>query len=104
MLEGELLGNPDPSTTQTIYVEYGAGKAGLSSFVAAKLAEIREGDERGGAASSSSQIKFLVIDRDSRRFKKDKQVKGAGFEVERQKFDIADFDLVKYTEIKKVER
>ena len=43
---------------------------------------------------------FLVVDRDSRRFKKDKFVKGAGFDVERQKIDIADFDLIKYASLK----
>ena len=47
----------------------------------------------------NEKIKFLVVDRDSRRFKKDKYVRGSGFEVERQKIDIADFDLVKYTEL-----
>ena len=40
------------------------------------------------------------MDRDSRRFKKDKYVKGSGFEVERQKIDIADFDICKYTALK----
>ena len=48
-----------------------------------------------------SKVKFLVIDREARRFKKDKYVKGSGFEVERQKFDIADFDLNKYAAMNK---
>ena len=78
-----------------IYVEYGAGKAGLSSFVAQKL-----GDLHTENSFDKSNVMFLVVDRDSRRFKKDKFVKGAGFDVERQKIDIADFDLVKYASLK----
>ena len=45
-------------------------------------------------------VHFLVVDREARRWKKDKYCKGAGFGVERQKIDIADFDLVKYAELK----
>jgi hypothetical protein len=44
-----------------VYVEFGAGRAGLSSFVAAKLVELE----------NKSNV-FLAIDRDSRRFKLDK--------------------------------
>ena len=46
----------------------------------------------------------MVIDRDSRRYKKDKDVRKAGFKIERQKFDIADFDLAKYTSIHNKEK
>ena len=42
----------------------------------------------------------MVVDRESRRFKKDTIVKHAGFDTDRQKIDIADFDLVKYAELK----
>lgn len=45
-------------------------------------------------------MSFLVIDRECRRHKKDSIVKNAGFETDRQKIDIADFDLVKYAELK----
>ena len=78
-----------------IYVEYGAGKAGLSSFVAQKL-----GDLHTQNSFNKSNVIFLIVDRESRRFKKDRYVKGSGFEVERQKVDIADFDLVKYASLK----
>ena len=72
----ELLGQNEDD--KIIYVEYGAGKAGLSSFVAQKLAEVHN-----EASYDKSKVKFLVVDRDSRRFKKDKFVKGSGFDVER---------------------
>ena len=97
MCDGKLLSCSEMlgSDGRLVYVEYGAGKAGLSSFVAQKLAELHP-----DAVYDKDKVKFLVIDRDSRRFKKDKYVKGSGFEVERQKFDIADFDLCKYTALK----
>ena len=78
-----------------IYIEYGAGKAGLSAFVAQKLAKLHS-----EAPFEKSKIMFLVVDRESRRLKKDKLVKDEGFIVERQKLDIADFDLVKYANLK----
>jgi len=78
-----------------IYVEYGAGKAGLSSYVAIKLAE-----EHEKRPFEKSKVSFLVVDRESRRFKKDFQVKKAGFGNDRQKVDIADFDLLKYAQLK----
>lgn len=69
---------------QFVYVEFGAGRAGLSSFVAQKLLDL------GNKANA-----FIAIDRDSRRFKLDK-----GFKEEmlsyREKLDIADFDLRKF--------
>ena len=42
MLEGKLLSCSELLAEQAalLYVEYGAGKAGLSSFVAQKLAEV----------------------------------------------------------------
>lgn len=94
MCEGKLLTYSNDS--KTIYVEYGAGKAGLSSFVAQKLAELYTQNnlvDKDGAM-------FLVVDRESRRYTKDRVVKEAGFEVARQKIDIADFDLVKYASLK----
>jgi len=65
-------------------VEFGAGRAGLSSFVANKLKELK----------NLSNI-FLAIDRDSRRFKLDKDFKECMLTF-REKLDIADFDLKKF--------
>lgn len=93
MSQGNLLNCQGEK--EIIYVEYGAGKAGLSSFVAQELGAMHTKEP-----FEKSKLSFLVIDRDSRRFKKDKYVKAAGFVVERQKIDIADFDLVKYTQLK----
>ena len=53
-----------------IYVEYGAGKAGLSSYVALELAEVHKKE-----SFEKSKVSFLVIDRDARRYKKDKYVR-----------------------------
>lgn len=52
-----------------IYVEYGAGKAGLSYFVAIKLAEVHV--ER---PFEKDKVSFLVVDRECRRYKKDSKV------------------------------
>ena len=98
MLKGGLLkcqAQANVDQNQVIYVEYGAGKAGLSSFVAIKLAE-----EHETSPFDKNKVSFLVVDRECRRFKKDVKVKHAGFETDRQKIDIADFDLVKYSELK----
>ena len=79
MSEGKLLSCDLPGAdSKLIYVEYGAGKAGLSSFVAMGLEDVHKQTE-----FDKSKVKFLVIDRDSRRFKKDKIMKAIGFEVER---------------------
>lgn len=57
-----LILEKQPSENERwVYVEFGAGRAGLSSFVAAKLVDL----------DNKSNI-FLAIDRDSRRFKLDK--------------------------------
>lgn len=95
MCEGNLLKCTDLGTSSLIYIEYGAGKAGLSSFVAAKLADLHT-----EAPFEKSKVLFLVVDRESRRFTKDNQIKKVDFEVERQKVDIADFDLVKYASLR----
>lgn len=97
MLDGGLIqrqSSEDESQPNVVYVEYGAGKAGLSSFVAMKLAELHLEQP-----FEKKKMSFLVIDRESRRYKKDNKVKSAGFDTDRQKIDIADFDLVKYTEL-----
>ena len=68
-------------------MEYGAGKAGLSSFIAA-------------AAGKGS--KFILVDREPRRHKQDKLIKYLGLEVRRELMDIKDFDLEKFDEAKSV--
>ena len=80
MVDGGLMTNTsgEVANSDVIYVEYGAGKAGLSSFVAAKLADLHE-----EAPFEKSRISFLVVDRECRRFKKDGKVKHAGFETDR---------------------
>lgn len=60
------------------FIEYGAGKAGLSSFIAEK------------AAPGSS---FIVVEREARRLKKDKEIRAFGFEITRITMDIKDLDL-----------
>ena len=70
-----------------MYVEFGAGKAGLSSFVAADLHD-KKVDPKGQG--------FLVIEREARRMKLDYKMIGLGFRTVRERMDIADFDLVKW--------
>lgn len=65
------------------FVEYGAGKAGLSQFISRALPQ-------------QDNINFLVIDREARRKKKDKEMKQLGFKTYREKMDIADFNLCKF--------
>jgi len=64
-----------------LYVEYGAGRAGLSSYVANQLLEF-----------DNKESAFLAVDRDTRRFKLDKEFKER-FLSFREKMDIAHFDL-----------
>ena len=61
-------------------------------------------DDEEENKKTKENVFFLVIDRDARRFKKDKEVRGAGFELDRQKIDIANFDLVGYLSMKYPER
>ena len=58
MLEHELIKVQQPKNEQLIYVEFGAGKAGLSSFVGMKLGELH--DEAEGSVKEGKQ--FLVVD------------------------------------------
>ena len=69
-------------------MEFGAGRAGLSSYVALKLIELK----------NNANI-FVAIDRDSRRFKLDKLYKDQ-LTSYREKMDIADFDLKAFLEVK----
>lgn len=78
MSEEHLMNPQAHGDKELIYIEYGAGKAGLSAFVAQKLAELHT-----ESSFEKSKIMFLVVDRESRRLKKDKLVKEEGFVVER---------------------
>ena len=64
-----------------VYIEYGAGRAGLSSYVAHRLSE-----------SKKTNDKFVIVDRDTRRRKLDKNFRDQYYTT-REKMDIADFDL-----------
>lgn len=61
------------------FIEYGAGRAGLSSYVADRL-------------EKHSKAQFIVVDRDTRRRKLDKNFR-EDFVTYREKMDISDFDL-----------
>jgi len=69
-----------------LFIEYGAGRAGLSSYVADRL-------EKGVA-----NFKFIIVDRDTRRRKLDKNFREE-FDTFREKMDIADFDLEKFVRV-----
>lgn len=64
-----------------VYVEYGAGRAGLSSYVAQRLSDQKKKDNQ-----------FIIVDRDTRRRKLDKNFREE-YLTKREKMDIADFDL-----------
>jgi len=66
MCEGNLMNCQSLGEKEVIYIEYGAGKAGLSSFVAQKLDELHT-----EVPFEKSKVMFLVVDRESRRYKKD---------------------------------
>ena len=67
------------------FVEYGAGKAGLSSFIGPKA-------EKGST--------FILIEREARRKKQDKNIRAAGHDTRRETMDIKDFDLSYFNESK----
>jgi tRNA:m4X modification enzyme len=69
------------------FVEYGAGKAGLSSFI---------------ALDADKKSTFIVVERESRRNKKDKEIRALGLEVCRETMDIKDFDLGFFKEKKQI--
>ena len=68
-------------------MEYGAGKAGLSSFIAL------EADKKSS---------FIVVEREARRNKKDKEIRAQGIEVKREMMDIKDFDLSYFSDKKNI--
>ena len=73
-----------------VYIEYGAGRAGLSSYVAERMS---------GEDGPKDSIKFIIVDRDTRRRKLDKNFR-EDFLTMREKMDIADFNLEKFIELK----
>ena len=94
MIDKQLIEVQQPENNdKLLYVEYGAGKAGLSSFIALKLGELYDAEQNG---NDKSNKRFLVIDRETYRGKKDFHVRNSGFETERVRIDIANFDLIKY--------
>ena len=94
MEQAGLLRCVKESDAQLIYVEYGAGKGGLSHFVSQRLSEKYK--EEANQLSTQKDSKFVLIDRDARRNKKDRYMRGLGFGIERYLMDIADFDIAKY--------
>jgi hypothetical protein len=70
-----------------VYIEYGAGRAGLSSYVAERIHQ-----DIGEDGDNKANIKFIIVDRDTRRGKLDKNFREK-FTTMREKMDIADFDL-----------
>lgn len=78
----------EKQTSPHVYVEFGAGRAGLSSFVAARL------------LSHDNKVNvFVAIDRDARKFKLDKEFKDHMLSF-RERLDIADIDLKTFLEKK----
>ena len=77
-----------------VYIEYGAGRAGLSSYVAERIHQ-----DIGEDGDNKANIKFIIVDRDTRRGKLDKNFREK-FTTIREKMDIADFDLQKFIELK----
>jgi len=94
MEQADLINCIKESDSQIIYVEYGAGKGGLSYFVSQRLSEKYK--EEGNHICEQKNSKFVLIDRDARRNKKDRYMRGLGFHIERYLMDIADFDIAKY--------
>ena len=64
--------------------------------MAQKLGEIYDNEKE----SDKSKKIFVVIDRDALRMKKDLHIRNSGFETDRIRIDIADFDLIKYLSLK----
>lgn len=67
---------------KTLFVEFGAGKAGLIACLSKVL--------------KHQDFSFLMIERGRNRNKLDKDIKERGFRTIRERMDIADFDLVKW--------
>jgi hypothetical protein len=72
-----------------LYLEFGAGRAGLSLSIAEWLKECPP------QKSDSQPSAFLLIDRDRRRNKLDKLFR-ENFPIMRERIDIADIDLQSY--------
>ena len=78
------MGSHNLLENNLVYIEYGAGRAGLSSYVAQRL---KDGEKK--------DCKFVIVDRDTRRRKLDKNFRDE-YQTQREKMDIADFDLQTY--------
>lgn len=89
-----LLEAPKDKIQDKLFIEYGAGRAGLSSFVAEKLLS-------NGA--QTDQFKFVIVDRDTRRHKLDKNIRDDYLTL-REKMDIADFNLQKFIETNQMQK
>ena len=82
MKDHELLKSKEKSIDQ-VFIEYGAGRAGLSSYIAQRIS---------GENKPDNEVKFVIVDRDTRRRKLDKNFRDE-FQTIREKMDIADFDV-----------
>ena len=86
-----LLASPE-STTDRLFIEYGAGRAGLSSYIADRLKSIPD--------KPNSNFKFIIVDRDTRRRKLDKNFRDE-YVTMREKMDISDFNVEKFIQVQK---
>ena len=89
----EARGLLQTAASDTVFIEYGAGRAGLSSFVAERMLTNKVASEK---------MKFIIVDRDTRRRKLDHKFREEYLTL-REKMDIADFDLHKFIQIKQSE-
>ena len=96
MEQAGLLRCVGQTNEQIFYVEYGAGKGGLSHFVSQRLSDKYHEEKPDMTEIKMNDSKFVLIDRDARRNKKDRYMRASGFTTERYLMDIADFDIVKY--------
>ena len=87
MKERGVLANEDKNKIR-VFVEYGAGRAGLSAYVAERIKQ---------ETKNESSHAFIIVDRDTRRNKQDKNFRDTFLTI-REKMDIADFDLQKFLE------
>lgn len=89
MVEQGMLDKPVSDKQQHVFIEYGAGRAGLSSYVADRLQK--------NQVERPEDFEFMIIDRDTRRNKLDKNFRET-FRTTREKMDIAHFHLEKFLE------
>ena len=82
MEERGVLKNEDGNKLR-VFIEYGAGRAGLSAFVADRMKQDNKNE---------SLHAFIIVDREARRYNHDKNFRDRFLTI-REKMDIADFDL-----------